>query len=24
VDKGGGNCAVTQKGQKRKSCIAGQ
>jgi hypothetical protein len=24
VDKGGGNCAVTQKGQKRKSCISGQ
>ncbi len=24
VDKGGGNCAVTQKGKKRKSCIAGQ
>ena len=24
VNKGGGNCAVTQKGQKRKSCIAGQ
>ena len=24
VNKGGGNCAITQKGQKRKSCIAGQ
>jgi hypothetical protein len=24
VNKGGGTCAVTQKGQKRKSCIAGQ
>lgn len=24
VDKGGGNCAITQKGQKKKSCIAGQ
>jgi hypothetical protein len=23
VNKGGGNCAVTQKGQKRKKCIAG-
>ena len=24
VDKGGGSCAKTQKGEKRKSCIAGQ
>jgi hypothetical protein len=24
VDKGGGNCAKTQKGEKPKSCIAGQ
>jgi hypothetical protein len=24
VDKGGGNCAVTPKGKKRKSCISGQ
>ena len=24
VTKGGGNCAVAKKGQKRKSCIAGQ
>jgi hypothetical protein len=23
VDKGGGNCALTPKGQKRKSCVAG-